>query len=488
MPETSYFSYLDEEKKDSIDVPSIAYTVMADGWPKLHALLGGTQPMRDAGETYLPRGKKEDIALYNLKRDMAYLYNGYRNTVHRIVGKPFSQPVDIRDKEALPERVKALVDDVDGTGQDLTQFMRNVMAAGVIYGLTHILVDFDNVSGEMNTLEEKESGSRAKFIHVLPTQLIGWWPDSGRPQEIRIREFRKERRPGADYVEEVNEYIRTYRTDSWSIHKRIKSEGVEDGWKLVREGEHSFGRVPMATYYVKRTGNLTAEPPFEDLAWVNIAHWQSNADQRNILRFARVPILGLFGFSEDCTAGGLVVGSSAAVRNADTNARIEWAEHGGKAIEAGANDLRQLREEMESLGDQPLREQSGDITASGRAIDESRVHSDIHSWVRSLEGTMKEAVKMAAEWTGDTLPPGFGLNVYDEFSLLSRSDKDMAILDKARSRTDLTRITFLKEAKRRGVLGADVDPETEDAALNSEAPALPFFPAEEPADLGVVEA
>ena len=72
--------------------------------------------------------------------------------------------------------------------------------------------------------------------------------------------------------------------------------------------------------------------------------------------------------------------------------------------------------------------------------------------------------------------------------MLSRSDKDMAILDKARSRTDLTRITFLKEAKRRGVLGADVDPETEDAALNSEAPALPFFPAEEPADLGVVEA
>ena len=50
-----------------------------------------------------------------------------------------------------------------------------------------------------------------------------------------------------------------------------------------------------------------------------------------------------------------------------------------------------------------------------------------------------------------TLPGDFGVNIYSEFGLSTRPAEDMKLLDNARIRGDLSRETYLREAKRRGI-------------------------------------
>src|SRR3546814_11327266 len=89
--------------------------------------------------------------------------------------------------------------------------------------------------------------------------------------------------------------IRVLEPGRWSLWRR--ADAVRDRpWRRHAGGETSFGppgfgTLPLVTVYAERTGYLTARPPLLDLAWLNLAHWQSSSDQRHILHVARVPIL-----------------------------------------------------------------------------------------------------------------------------------------------------------------------------------------------------
>jgi hypothetical protein len=446
---------------------------MSQRWVKLNALNGGTEAMRKMGTKYLPQEEAEEKYDYNVKLERSFLYNGYANTLRRIVSMPFARPVILKNPETLSERLQAIEDDADKAGRNLTQFLRNVMHAGLNFGLTHILVDFDAVSPDLTRGEEMELGTRPRFVHVLPTQLISWFPDHPPLQEVRIREFVKQRR--GQWGEEVVEQIRVIRQDTWQLFRKVNDKQGERFVPFTDEQPHTAGKVPLVTYYTNATGFLTADPPYEDLAWLNVAHWQSLADQRNILRYARVPILLGTGIDDEDTEAGLDIKISRMTTTKNEAADIKWVEHSGQAIEAGRRDLLDLEEKMTRLGDQPMDTRSGDVTATGRAIDEGRVHTDAHAAVRALENTANQAYNMAGGWIGEQVHEDFSVDINSEFNLLSRSSQDMAHLDRARERKDIHSTTWMKEAKKRGILSEDVDPDDEFERMEDEKPSLPFF-------------
>src|SRR6185295_4553940 len=99
----------------------------------------------------------------------------------------------------------------------------------------------------------------------------------------------------------------------------------------------------LAPVYLNRTGFMTGEPPLEELADLNVAHWQSSSDQRNILTVARVPIL--FGTGIEGNEK-LEIGASSMIRTSDPNAKLTYVEHTGAAIGAGERDLERLEFQM----------------------------------------------------------------------------------------------------------------------------------------------
>lgn len=454
-----------EQKKqaDRVEHPISDYEAMSQSWQMLHDLMGGTRVMREAGRRWLPAEPREKDDQYNARLSRSVLFEAYKSTIHRLAAMPFSRPVTIKGEETLGDVLNEVISNVDGAGSTITQFSKEVFKSASIHGIAHILVDFPNTTkaGVKSLADERQLGARPTFTLVTAPQLIGWKSEvrGGKVvlTQIRIAETRSE----ADgvYGENCVNYVRVYNEGAWELHKQGTGENKD--YAKIEEGQSTLGFVPLVTVYFNRTGFMTAAPPMEGLAWLNICHWQSESDHRNNLRFARVGLLFGKGFSEEAISKGISIGPSTVIWSEKAEADLKYVEHGGKAIEAGMKDLDRLEARMEMLGLKPLVERTADSTATGKMIDENASTTEIQSWVTAVESGMLEAIKIAAKWVQADVPDNTTVNIFNEFGIAAKSGQELELLFKACVAGKITTELFLTELKRRSVLSETINVEAE---------------------------
>ena len=437
----------DEKEKSPVGIPSIGYDIMSEKWPLIHDLLGGTAAMRAAATTWLPQEEAEGSSGYDSRLGRSVLFNGFRDTTQKLANRPFSHPVVITD---LPEQLEYLQDDVDSTGKPLDTFSKEVLDAMIKYGLVHILVDHSVVEtvvdgGETTKADEAEVGARVFLSCIKPPNLIGWQSEKNPSSkvleltQIRIKETVTE--TDGDYGDAESVYINVINNDTWETHQQDSEN--EDKYVKIDEGTHTFKRIYLITIYANKIGFLMAEPPLMDLAWLNLAHWQSDSDQRNILRLSRFGLLFGAGLDKELVqSGSLDVGPSKAILCQNADAKLTYVEHTGKAIEAGRKDLQDIEEKMEIVGQQPMMRTQPQTTATAKRVDETRKFE---------------------------LSESFAINIYSDFEavLLGASDKELLL--KMRQVGELSMETHLREQQRRGTLSTDVDIEEEVEAIGADS-------------------
>jgi len=473
-----------QANKNTVDSPCSAYNAMQAHWGLIDDLLGGTLAMRAAGEKWLPKEPKEENKSWQNRLDRSILYGAYADTVDDLVGRPFSKPVTIEGE--LPERLACLEDNCDGQGTDLTQFARELFYTCLNRGLTHVLVDYpktESAEGKKMTLaDEKRSGVQPIFVHIKPEQLIGWRYETGKdgkPQLTQIRWKETHSEPDGEFGTKTVETVRVYTPDSWQVH----TKNDDNEYLLTEEGTHTYPNgIPLITCYINKDGYMTAQPPLEGLAWLNLAHWQSYSDQRNILRFARAALLFVKGLTEAEMEKEVVLGPSRMFRSTNSEADMKFVEHTGKAIDSGRQDLLDLEERMTVLGLEPLLSRPGNQTATGQSIDEAKNQSSIQAWIRSLELAIYNLFDAAGNWTGDTLSEDFKANIYNDFGVSVRATSDIEALIKIRQARELDRESFLREVKRRALLSEATDIDEVVAKVEAEGPSLGLLRDEDETD------
>lgn len=432
-----------------VATPNAAWAARAPDWELLRDLLGGTRAMREAGEVRLPREPGESLEAYRIRLHRSVLFNGLGRAVQTLSGKPFAKPATLSD-DADP-RIRALSRDLDFGGRDLTSFARDVLRAALVDGLTHILVDYPTGGGTAETLaDERARGARPYMVHIPAPDLVGWRVGAGgRLDRLRIRETVVER--DGLWGERVVEQIRVLEPGRWSLWRRVE-DARERPWRQHSGGETSLDAVPLVTIYAERTGYLTARPPLLDLAWLNLAHWQSSSDQRHILHVARVPIL--FGRNLKVGADGVEIGPNRLILGEGDGADLKYVEHGGAAIEAGRQDLADLEDRMAIMGLDLMMRRTGGVTATERAIDSARADSALAALVRAVEEGLTAALGLCARWL-DLPAAAAGRVVVDPDTGLDAGEvEEIDLLLKARLAGEIDRPTFLAEIRRRGVLAA----------------------------------
>jgi hypothetical protein len=454
------------ESQNNVNTPCLAWTKMSAKWDLLHDLLGGTQAMRVAGIKWLPKEQDELELNYAARLARSVLFGAYSDTIEKLAAKPLSEPITIQGEPS--DRIKQIVTDVDGSGYSLQQFAKDAFRSAAIYGLAHVLVDYPKSAPGVDLGTERQLALQPKFVLVEPPNLIGWEVQPGStPKLSSVRIHETTIIADGAYGQKVVNRIRVYSSSTWELWEQTK-----DNWIKIEEGPHSYPGVPLRTCYFLRRGFMVGDPPLEDLAWLNLAHWQSSSDQRNILRFARAALLFGKGLKRSDVDKGITIGGNLSFLTENDNAELKYVEHSGKAIEAGAADVKQIEERMEVLGMQPMIRQSGDVKATGQAINESKVQSEIQAWIHNLEGALLDCFTTAAQWIGETLPDKFKIDIYNEFTLLDGSTADNDQLLKARVAGEISRKTYLNEIKRRGLLSENLDVAQEIEDVNEEGPAL----------------
>ena len=461
---------------------SVSYDLMEPKWDMISTLLGGTMVLRSKGATYLPKHAQETPENYQERLKQNVLFNMFELTLDSLVGRPFARPVRHDD---VPDNLVEILKDIDLAGNNITVFARKWFREGIAKGFAHVLVDFPHIppeERENRTLaDDMRQGLRPYFNFISPENII--FAESkkinGREMltHIRIKEYTYER---VGFAEVEKKRIRVLQPGEFFLYEERTTPKGEKVWVVVDSGYTHLPFIPLVTFYAsKRDSLMLAKPPLEDLAFLNIRHWQSNSDQINILTVARFPMLAVSG-AADTTGDTMKIGPRLMLGTKRENGKFYYVEHDGRAIEAGRQELLDLEEMMASYGAEFLKRRPGNATATARALDSAEAVSPLQDMVLRFNDVLNVALDYLAQWTRTK---EYGqLEVNEDFKNDYLSEAQLKALLDLREKGDISRRGILMALMKSGVLpdSFDMKQDLEDRQTEPDLEPVGEYPPPEP--------
>lgn len=458
---------------ESVAKRSPASAAMMEAARKGRALMGGTDAMRKAGEAYLPKFEAESMEAYRARLAASWLFNGYRKTARDMAGRVFDKPVEVAEG---PNVLSDWMDNVDLAGRDLSTFASEVFKDGLSGpGVSWIMVDAPARDETVTRAQAASSNLRPFLVHLTIEEILGWRVETidNAPQvvQLRLHETVTEADPTDEFAENEVEQIRVLDVSEKTggfVRTRLyrKASGSEKWEQWGEETRSDMTGITVVPFYANRTGFWKGEPLLDDLADINIAHWQSQSDQRNILHFARVPILVRSGVDQETAP--LAIGAATSMDLSDPSAQVAWVEHSGHAIGAGRQDLKDLEFQMETHGLQLLAARAQ--SATGEALDAAKETSQLAMIADNLQDALEQALGWMLEYAGQD--GEVSVTVNKDFGVSMMTAQEIGVMLQAVNTGNMSRATFIGEMVRRGMLRSDIKPEEEEERIATEAPAM----------------
>lgn len=456
-----------------VAAPTPLLAVQRALWRVVDSLWSGTAGMRVAGEAYLPRQPNELKPNYDRRIARSTLHNYYKSSIQSAIGKIFSKDVHVENASL---GLTLILGDVDSQGQNLTQFAKSIGQDGANHGLSVILVDHTRVPQDFTSLAEKlQSGARPYWVSIPATRILdARSADFGGSQ--RLSYFRYEEdvwEPSSDgFSGSGYRQVRIFRQDPgtpvmFAVYREQHNSGQ---WVLQDAGVLTISAIPVVPYYTNRTGFFMGRPPLQDLADVNVQHWQCLSDYQNSVHVATIPFLLTKGLKAQLDDEGnpkeITVDVNAGIVASNPEASVEWIEVSGAALSAARANIDSLCAEMEKLGTTLCSAVPGNVTATEKAVNAAEANTIIKDWAMSLQDAINGALAFTAEYLGE--PPVLA-QVNTEFAAEYADDTTFDGVLKAHEQGVIDAETVIAEGKRRNIFdpGADIEPAAETPAMEA---------------------
>ena len=465
-----------QQKKTTVASPNLEWQRMSEHWSLVDALDSGTLGMRAAGKTYLPQEDKENQHNYANRLARSTLFGAYTRSLDVLAGLPFTRPVVL---EALPPELEYLSEDADSTGSDITAFAYNLLREALHRGVASFLVEMPSFDTQPSIEEARINKVRPYFCPISAKNLIAWTTEKfGGVEvltEIRIAETTTLKDGWGE--KEVNR-IRVVRPNEILLFEADDKGDYSDEPTEVRV--NGLGRIPLLTVYAKKDGLLTATPSLEDLAFLNLKHWQQMSDFENLIHIVNLPILWAKGVPEG-SLDGSQIGPNRLLSAESDKASLEFVEHSGAAIGSTMKAIEALENRIAAMGgDLTIRRSVDRQTATARMADKSESLSILQIVINEIEAALEQAIKISAEWLNLEEPSPIA-NISDQLTLPSGANTVDILLQHVIDNEGMSVNSSITELKRRGIF-SDVFPLVEDGDEPSDNSKEPTPNSETPED------
>lgn len=452
------------------------YDDMLPSWTKIQTVLDGTESMRAAAHNYLPQHPGEDDVAYQERLERNTLNNLTKLTLNSWVGRPFSDPIKL--KEDVPTEITDLSENIDTIGSHLNVFTRNWFKEGVAKSFAHVMVDMPRLSQpegrERSHADDLNEGVRPYWILIQPEDLFFAEAQiiNGVETllEVRFQETITHREGFVLHNDfQIRRLVLIEEGVGVEIWQKVKAKNNKKVWTLMDSWIMEIDEIPIITFYSDRSSFMLGVSPLEDLTDLNIAHWQSTSDQRAILTVARFPILAVSGGTDE--SNQIILSPHKWLFCPDPQGRFYYVEHSGKAIGEGRQDLHDLERQMGEYGAEFLKKRPDRETATARLLDSAEATSALQDVVLRFQDAVENALALTAKWLN--IEEGGSIDINSDFSDEGPGGNEvLRTLLEARKNGDITQETFLKMLVHYKVLEEDFDVDTE--LLMSEEEALRF--------------
>ena len=387
---------------------------MTKSWEIMKAVTNGTEYLRDNSEAFLPLEPREDYDAY-LSRVNRSVFSPYtQRLVRAATGLILRKPITVLGD---PYWTDVFVKDVDGCGSDLDEYARRLLICALTYGHSNTLVDFPAPTGARSLAEERNQNRRPYWIEVDPANIYGWRLDRevnyGKLIQVRIAEQAVV--PEGEFGEKVFDQIRVIEPGQYKIFRKkettkdmytqdesfagnFDSPANEKDYELVESGEFSLGEIPLVTVYAGKTDTMTSKPPLLDIAYLNLAHFQRQADLIHSLHVASQPLLVMEGWDDQTKDMAISVNYAMATQPGN---KVYYVEPAASAFEAQAAEIQELQLQMATLGISTLSQQKFVAeSADARRLDRVDTNSMLSMVSLDLEQKMQKAFNLSADYLG----------------------------------------------------------------------------------------
>lgn len=501
-----------------LSAPSKDYMAMADYWQQVQDIIDGEKCIIKAGMKYLPKFPHEEIAGYNFRLSVAQFPNVYADILDSLAAKPFEQEIQLvktdndkainnkpltkgdpnnetdpvsKNEIKIPDAVKEFVENVDGSGNNITQFGSNTFYRGINAAIDWIFVDYPdrnmavaNPDIVLSVEAEKQLGLRPFWRHILA---------------INVLEVRSELIGSTEKIT----YFRVFEPGNGKTKNRIRlmqSDGQGSAvWELFEEtdtldpvtnrkyytrissGVFSIGEIPIVPFITGRREGTSwvFQPPMRGAADMQMALYRKQSGLNYAITMAGHPMFAANGVKPDLDANDKpkpVITSPGYVLYAPphpSGQNGEWVvlNADSAVLTFLQGEVEKTEQRLRELGKQPLTAQSGNLTVITTAVAASKARSAVGAWALSLQDALENAMVFTCMFLGisqDQYDPE--LSVYTDFDQFTDNATDITALVAARAKGDISQETFLYELKRRRILSPDFDFEAELERILSETP------------------
>ena len=125
----------------------------------------------------------------------------------------------------------------------------------------------------------------------------------------------------------------------------VQQDGnIASKYEVVDSGETGLDFIPLYTFYANKVNFQLGRPTLEELAYLNLGHYQQYSYYLNIIHYANVPILYASGFNQD-KIKSTTIGPNK-IFHGPEGSELKYVEHTGSAIASAMKELINMEKRM----------------------------------------------------------------------------------------------------------------------------------------------
>lgn len=474
-------------------VTSSDYDSMSPFWEKVDSVLGGVDAMRDAGQAFLARFADEPQDVYDARLSESVMTNIYKDVVENLANKPFAKKVRLLEEDKAP-RAKALMEDIDGRGNNLHVFLWDTLFKGINKAIDWILVDKMPVPVGATVADEQRLGARPYFAHVDARDLIAVYSDvfEGKEQIVhaRIKEVVVSREGWTETRmrkvrifdrKKISDNPKLYAPATFEVWRENTDANGKTTWEKESEGPIAIGVIALVPYVTGRREGTSwvFDPPMKDALDAQVDHYQQENGLKNAKTMTCFPMLAGNGVTQSRDKDGNLIRVPVGPRavlfapmdSAGRAGSWQWLEPQATSLEFLAKQLKEKEDHIRELGRAPLTAQSVGLTVVTSAFASQKANSAIQAWALGLKDAAEQAFKYAEMFMD--ADEEVGVWIHTDFPTESAVEKGPDVILKLRDKREISRVAMYDELKRFNVVSPDYDAEKDEEVIAEEAPEDP---------------
>ncbi|MDE9478714.1 DUF4055 domain-containing protein [Xenorhabdus bovienii] len=453
----------------NVDYKHPAYNEFLLEWNMIGDCVDGERVVKSRKEKYLPhpadKKEKDDPLNERYKRYLlrASFINATGRTLLGLLGIAFNKPVKID----IAGGVEYLEADIDGEGQPLTQMIRDSLSQVLQRGRAGLLTDFSGAGIQ----SEAEKGR--PYIRLFTAkQIINWRVTNGKTSLVVVH-YQEPKESDDFELQMIDCWIELRLIDGEAYSRNWYQDGnlIADDWVALKDASGKpLPELPWSWIGSMNNDHTPDAPPLADIAYVNIKHYQAEADIAESAHTVGQPMVALTGLNDDWAdkyfADGFTVGSRSGVL-LPQNGDMKFAQPEERNIQITVAERRE--KQMAMLGAKLVERGTSARTAT-QAQNEAQTDNSILSLCAgNIEQAFNRALQFCIQFAGAGAAIIELNKTYDIAQLDSAS---ISVLLSAVQSGEMRKVDFIRYLQSINIVPQDERPEDIEDQLRNKEPEM----------------